>query len=106
MDKEEVKKILQIKTTKHDEYFETMIPLLIDWVATHCNNSFKDKLGQLALSGGVKIFIAKACEHNMNVSGVSSRSMGSVSYTYDMDFPPAIMNLLKPYKRVKFHASR
>lgn len=103
MDKAEVKKILQIKTTTHDEYFDIMIPLLIDWARDYTNNKFEDTSQPTSsLPGGVQIFIAKACEYNMIKAGINSRTMGEVSYTYELDFPPSIMKYLRPYKRLRF----
>lgn len=102
MEKAEVKKILQEKSTKHDEYFDTMIPLALDFAKEYCNNRFLGTDGKESLPGGVRIFIAKACEFNMAKSGLKGRSMGEVSYSYDTDFPPSLLKWLRPYRRVKF----
>lgn len=99
---EEVKKLLQIKTNHHDEYLETMIPLLVEWIKDYTNNSFTDTKGVESLPGGVCIFIAKACEHNMQKAGLKARSMGEVSYTYNLDFPNTLTRFLRPYKRLRF----
>lgn len=72
------------------------------WVIEWCNNSFLNDAGTEVLPPGVKIFISKAQEYLQNKSGVRERTMGSVSYTYEMDFPPALLRLLRPYKKVKF----
>lgn len=93
----EVKGILSISTNKHDMYFATSIPLFMEYAGEYCNQTFAEPL-----PGGVKIFIAKACEYNMQQSGLSSRSMGSVSYSYETDFPPSLLKLLKPYRKVGF----
>ncbi|MFL0365376.1 phage head-tail connector protein [Pseudobacillus sp. 179-B 2D1 NHS] len=83
-----------------------MIPLLIEWLKVYCNNPFTNPSGKEILPGGVRIFIAKACEYNMNKAGITSRSMGSVSYSYNLDFPESMIRYIRPYKRVKFHATR
>lgn len=102
MDKTEVKKILQWKTTKHDDYLDTMVPLLEEWVKEYANQDFKNALEETEIPSGVKIFIAKACEYNVAPSNLQSRNMGSVSYTYNLDFPPSILRYLKPHRRLKF----
>ncbi len=99
MNKEEVKRKLQITTDKHDDYFDDMIPDLIEYVMDYCNNSFGAGV-EPVLPGGARLFIAKALEYNMKKAGVSSRSMGSVSYSYETDFPPSVTKLLAPYRRV------
>ena len=93
----EVKVILSISTSKHDVYFATSIPLFTEYAEGYCNRTFTEPL-----PGGIKIFVAKACEYNMQQSGLSSRSMGSVSYSYETDFPPSLLKLLKPYRKVGF----
>lgn len=98
---QEVKNILGISTTKHDTYINSVIALFIEYIQDYCNNSFIDEYEDLVLKGGAKIAIAKMIEFNMNKSGVTSRSFGDVSYSYDTDFPPSIMKLLVPYQRIK-----
>jgi hypothetical protein len=98
-----VKKILQITTTKHDDYLNTMILLLEEYAKDKTNNDFLDENGNEVIPGAVTIFVAKACEYNMNKAGVTSRSMGEVSYSYDLDFPRSITKLLDPYRKVKFN---
>jgi hypothetical protein len=102
MELETVKAILQIKTFNHDEYLITMIPLLVGFAKDQCNNSFLDEKGNEELPCGIQLFVPKAIEHLMNKAGVTNRTMGSVSYSYDLDFPPAILKFLKPYRKVKF----
>lgn len=101
---EEIKMILGIKNTKHDEYLTIMIPILFDHVIAFCNNDFVSNTGLAEVPGGVKLWIAKACEHNMQNAGLKGRSMGSVSYSYELEFPSSIMSYLRPYKRLRFHA--
>lgn len=98
---EEVKKILGMKDTKHDEYLSVMIPILLEHASSFCNNDFTDNI-----PGGVKLWVAKACEHNMQNAGLKGRTMGSVSYSYELEFPLSIMSYLRPYKRLRFHALR
>lgn len=92
---DDVKTILRVEG--HDEYLFVMVPALEEYVKEYCNNPFRE------IPGPVKIFIAKACEYNLNNSGLESRKMGTVSYSYNMDFPKHLKDLLRPYRRMKFH---
>lgn len=97
LDVNDVKKRLQIKHNRHDEYIEEVIPDLIEYAEAYCNQTFEE------LPGPVKLFVAKAIEYNMNKAGLSSESVGGeLSYSYDMDFPQSLMKLLKPYRKVRF----
>jgi hypothetical protein len=98
MELQEVKNILNIADTKHDLYMDTVIPLYIEYVKDYCNNQFVEKD---ELPGGVKIAVAKMVEFNLNKSGISSKSMGEVSYTYSLDFPQSILRILQPYSRIR-----
>jgi len=92
---------------EHDDYLATMIPLLIEHVTSYCNNHLgQNQAPPARLPGGILIFIAKATEHNKLKAGLKSRTMGSVSYSYDLEFPSSIMTYLRPYRKVKFHGSR
>lgn len=103
----EVKNILQIENEDHDQYLYVMVPALAEYVADTCNYPFpKFPDGSYNFPGPVKIFIAKACEHNMGQAGLKAETMGSVSYSYDLDFPSSLEKFLRPYKRLKFHAAR
>jgi hypothetical protein len=93
---ESVKTALQIKTNDHDQYLNELITLLTDYVKDYCNNPFE------TMPAGVELFIPKAIDYLMNKSGVSSETMGQVSYSYDLDFPASILRLLRPYKRLKW----
>ena len=97
LDVAQVKALLGLTTSKHDLFIEEMIPILIEYTQRYCNNQFKDKL-----PGPVKLFVARAIQFNMNPAGVSSRSMGGASYSYETDFPSSITRLLKPYRKVRF----
>jgi|SRR5690606_10171965 len=104
MDIEEVKKILGIPAsdTRHDEYLETVVPMFIEHTKEYCNRPFTDDSGNEDLPGGVKIAVAKWAEHNMQKSGLRSRTMGQVSYAYDTDMPKDIRKMLVPYRRLSW----
>lgn len=89
------------KNDKHNDYVETMLPLMIEAVKDYCNNPFKDDDGKENIKGGAKIAVAKWIEYNTIQAGIESRSQG-VSYSYSIDIPDSIKTLLRPYKRVRF----
>ncbi|WP_397537870.1 phage head-tail connector protein [Rummeliibacillus pycnus] len=100
---EELKVIAKVKTDKDDEYVRIMANLLLDHAIEYCNNKFDEE----NLQGGVKIFIGQGIEYNLKTQrGLTSRSMGSVSYSYATDFPESIYSVLRPFKKVRFHALR
>ena len=104
---DEVKAIARIQGEDHDMFLSVMVPILEQHVIDHCNNRFtKDSYGDNVLPGPVKLFIAKAAEFNMQKAGLKGRSMGTVSYSYDLEFPGTLYQYLRPYRRMKFHASR
>ena len=51
----------------------------------------------------VYLFIAKAVRLNMVPVELNSRSMGTVSYKYNTEYPDSMLSLLTPYRRLKFH---
>lgn len=101
MDLQTVKTMLGISTDKHDAYIAAMLPLVIEFAKDHCNNNFLIGVEEV-LPGGVQMFAAKAVEYNMSPAGLKGRSMGGASYSYDTDFPPALMKMLRPYRKVRF----
>lgn len=108
LDVDEIKGILNIQDSTHDDYIMTMLPLIFEDVMVQTNNNFGGLLtdGTIRIPGGVKIYMAKTIEQNLNQAGLKSRSMGSVSYSYDTEVPENVKRLLRPYKRLKFHATR
>ena len=98
-----VKTRLQITTSKHDQYLSEIAPDWLEWVKEETNNSFMVN-GEEKIPGPIIQFVAKASEFSMLKAGLKSRSMGSVSYSFDSELPEGIKKLYKPYKKVKFHA--
>jgi hypothetical protein len=97
MDLQSLKNMLGYSnTTKHDDYLTEMLPIMIDYTKTECNNTFSDEL-----PGGVKLFIAKAIEFNMNPSSLKGRTMGEVSYSYNTEFPRSITRYIAPYRKAR-----
>ncbi|WP_203364719.1 hypothetical protein [Bacillus sp. REN10] len=99
---EQIKLINGEQGTAKDGYYRTMLPLLLEHLEIYCNNKFTPP----DIPGGVRIFMAKAIQHNCQKAGLKSRSMGTVSYSYDLEFPGSMYMYLAPYRRLKFHALR
>lgn len=101
MDITQVKNLIGIKTDKHDNYLHEIVPLFVDLAKEKCNNSFLVD-GEEVLPAGVKLYIAKANEHNMGDSTLKGKTMGSVTYSYETELPQSITKYLSPYKKVRF----
>ncbi|MEC0765087.1 phage head-tail connector protein [Bacillus atrophaeus] len=95
MDIQNVKNMIGITSDKHDAYLTEVVPILIEYASDFCKNNFEPE----ALPAGVKIFVAKATEYNMTPSGLSGRSMGDVSYSFNTEFPQHITKNLYPYRK-------
>ncbi|MCY8035636.1 phage head-tail connector protein [Bacillus sonorensis] len=101
MDIQTVKRLLQIKTDKYDEYLKEAVPFYIDIAKDYCNNSFT-KDSEEVLPSGVKLFVAKACEFSMNPVNLSSRSLGDASYSFVTELPKTVWEYLGPHKKLRF----
>lgn len=69
---------------------------LTEWAMEYCHNDFST-----GIPAGVKIFIDKATAYMFKQAGITSESLGDYSISMNPDFPPAIMNLLAPYRKIK-----
>jgi len=102
---EEIEQLKQLNGdtgAKHDAFYCAMAPILFDVAIDHCNDTWCPE----TMPQGVQLFIAKAIQFNMQTTGLKGRVMGTVSYSYDTEFPKAIWTYLRPYKKVKFYALR
>jgi hypothetical protein len=100
MDIQRVKKLIGIKNDKHDEYLTEIVPLLVDFAKDECHNSFVDKDGNENIPSGVVIFVAKAAQFYMTNTGLASRSMDTVSYSFATELPETILKNLNPYRKM------
>lgn len=95
----DVKILAGIKTDEHDDFIETYCAVCFDWIKAYCNNEFTKGVPK-----AVELFMAKALNLNMTPVHLKARSMGTVSYTYNTEYPESVLSLLTPYRRVKFYA--
>ena len=100
---EEVRQYKSLNQDKsaNEDYYKVMLPIILESVNDEYNQCFEPS----NLPGVVKLFLAKAIQFYSGAgSGVKSRSMGSVSYSYDFsNLPSTITSLLARYRKVKVH---
>lgn len=85
-----------IDDNSNDEVLEKLIQEYKQVAEEHCNQIFVDPL-----PGGVKKFIAECIKYGSS-GNVSSRTMGTVSYTFVTDIPSSIYKYLKPYRKLRW----
>lgn len=96
-------KTLNQDKSNNDEYYKVMLPILLDSVNEEYNQSFKPD----NLPGAVKLFLAKATQFYAMNTGLKSRKMGTVSYSFDFsNLPTSITDLLNRYRKAKYHVFR
>ncbi|MCJ0932926.1 phage head-tail connector protein [Virgibacillus halodenitrificans] len=97
--KETIAKMAEIDEKKHSDYLDIMLPLLLEFAEEKCNNQFDESNPP----SGVKLFLSETIAYKLDGKrkGIKSRSMGSVSYSYDTDLPDKVIKHLKPYKKVR-----
>lgn len=87
------------------EVFEMEVDGILEDVRDITNNDFfKD--GQVVYPFKIKKYVADVLEYQQRPEvrrNIKSRSMGTVSYTYNDGIPEYITDVLKRYKRAKFH---
>lgn len=108
----DVKEILQMDETEHDNYINIMIPIVISIVENYCNDVFavrnvdgtlfKDQEGYLIFEAGIILAIAKIIEFYMLESGISQNTVSRVTYTFSTELPKSIKDILNQYRKVRF----
>lgn len=101
-DAELVQKVLVRKPKLDESYVTAVAPEHKEYAIRHTNNDFLDENGEEQLPKPIIGFIADACEYGQQPSGLNSRSMGDVSYNFEMDYPSAMLRKLKPYRKVRW----
>lgn len=100
MDAIEVKILngMPIDDTTQDENIDYLILHYKNVAEEFCNNKFK-----LSYPSGVKKFIADCIKYG-DTNNITSRSMGSVSYSYltAVDLPKFLYKPLMPYRKLKW----
>lgn len=78
-----------------DESIDLLIPHYAGVASEYCNQVFIEPYPLT-----VQEFIAKMIEYHN--PGLSSRSMGTVSYSFDSDYEDKLYKLIKPYRKVRW----
>lgn len=85
-----------ISTTQKVEHYRMLAPIYLDYASEYCNQTLDSS------NSNVKVFIAKAIQFYTQKSGLTARSMGSVSYSYTTDLPSSVLKSLKPFKKLRW----
>lgn len=102
---EEIKyyKALNQDKASNEEYYASMLPILLEKV----NEDYCLSIEPESLPANVKLFLAKATQFYSGPTGLKSRSMGTVSYSFDFsNLPQSITDLLARYRKAKYHVFR
>jgi len=87
--------------TSKDSNIEQLIPHYRSMAEEYCHRSFLEDVPH-----GVEQFIAKSIARDFTQQqGIASRSMGSVSYSFDAESDSKLYALLKQYRRVNWGGS-
>jgi hypothetical protein len=117
----EIKIILQVSGSSHDEQISTLLPIVTSHIENYCHTDFKpssisiDSWGNVIHSSsieneypdGLKLVAAHMIEYliyKAHQGNVSSETIGSYAVTYNSNgaYPQDIIEMLKPYRKVKF----
>lgn len=85
-----------ISTPELVEQYRVLAPIYLDYANEYCNQELTAEISN------VKVFIAKAIQFYTQEAGLTSESMGSVSYSYATDLPLSVLKPLKPFKRLRW----
>lgn len=95
-------------TVAKDDSIRDDLKAAYSFVVDHTRNDFGGVKpdGSIDVPESIRYFMAKFIELGSVNSSLKSRSMGTVSYTYQTEIPAVLMSLLRPYKRIRFRALR
>ncbi|OFO98679.1 MULTISPECIES: phage head-tail connector protein [Staphylococcus] len=98
MEPKEVKQLnlMPIEDASNDDVLGDLIKFYKGIAEEYCNKTF-----EAPYPFGVRKFIAECIKYGTN-SNVSSRTMGTVSYTFVTDLPKATYRHLRPFRRLRW----
>lgn len=99
MDAKDVKLLngLSLDDTSQDETLELLIDKYLQIANEYCNQNYtKDHM-----PSGVEKFIANCIQHG-TTGNVSSRTMGTVSYSFVTDLPDETYDYIRPFRRLRW----
>lgn len=106
---EEIKLLLKRNGVEIKEDDESLFVMEVDGIlddVKHVTNNDFVVDGQTNYPYAIKKYVADVIEYYQRPEvrkGLKSRSMGTVSYTYNDGLPDYISDVLNRYKRAKFH---
>ena len=115
----EVKIMLQVSGSSKDAQISALLPIVTDFIQGYCNTDFTtstigaDSYGNTIVSSsteqvypdGLKLAAAHMIEYNIykqHTGNVTSEGIGAYSVGYSNAYPQEIIDMLKPYRHVKF----
>lgn len=94
------------KSTGNEDYYREMLPLQLEML----NDQLCQKFTSDTLPASIKLYLSKAVGFFAKDGNLKSRSMGTVSYSWDnSELPFSVTKLLKGYNKCsggRFHAFR
>lgn len=78
------------------EYYKALAPIYYDVACNYCNATLD------VSESATLIFVAKAIQFYTNKAGLTSRTMGTVSYSYDTALPTSVLQVLRPFKKLRW----
>lgn len=75
--------------------YQSLAPIYFDVAVEYCNNKDLE-------FDRIIVFLAKAVQFYSHKAGLTGRSMGTVSYSYDTALPTGILQVLKPFRKLRW----
>ena len=98
----EIKNILYITGSDHDSQISVLLPIVESHISNYCFTTFDTGS---SFPDGLKLVCAHMIEnivYRAKKANITSETIGAYSVTYGREYPSEIIELLKPYRRVKF----
>lgn len=96
---QQAKRLIAVNAEKESaeliQRYQALTPIYFDVAIDYCNNKDLE-------FDRIIVFLAKAVQFYSHKAGLTARSMGTVSYSYDTDLPSSILQLLKPFKKLRW----
>lgn len=83
-----------LMTSERIEHYKVLAPIYFDVACAYCHTKLDYK------NKSVQLFIAKAIQYYSHNIGIASRSMGTVSYSFETNLPESVLRVIKPFKKV------
>jgi hypothetical protein len=103
MELEQAKLLAEIplENTKHDAFIKAKIPILLGVARDYCNKTFM--IGDVeVLPAGVQKYVGEAIKYDLRNTGLKSRQMGNVTYSFDTNYPDTVTKNLGPYRALRW----